>query len=929
MELEKAAPRALCSAWALASSVLVAGLGLPTEAAAQQRDGAVEEIVVTGSYIRRAREDAPSPIQNVDREQLVNTGLPGVGDVIKTLSSISGVENDSDQGQTVSGVGAANVNLRGLGLNTTLVLINGKRSTLAATSANDGSSFVDINQLPMIMIDNIEILKDGAAALYGSDAVAGVANFKTRNDFEGFEVVLSHQETSRSDDQSDTDIGVIWGFGNDRTHFVIGGNYFERDPLHTRDRDFAEYPLADFTPFFRPTDFPVLTGDGTVPLLIDSNCTAAGGFRDANFDGLCYGNFNPSRDIFAKERRKQLLATWTHDLDGRHSLYGEIGWSETGIVALGNSPSLPVTTFLPFTADNPGAQAEMAAQGIDPASIDQLLFWGIIRNNEENLASPYGRSEGSNLYDSRRFVIGAEGELTDSWRYDVSYNYSESRYTLNGRDTLTTRLRDALNGFGMCDRNAPGAAPGVGDCRWFNPFGNSILAEPGSPLYNSPELTQWMEDDVILDSESSLTVWDLVLTRDALFEMPAGAVGLAVGAQYRDAHVASKPDSRVQEGQFVFSSVNTPYRGTQDVWAAFAELAIPLTDDIEMQVAARYEDYGGQIGDTLDPKVAVRWAVTDQLALRASAGTSFRAPTILQTSSRSTGLEFISAGGAFGRIPTFGNPELTPEEAVNFNFGVIWEPTENLSLIVDYWYYDYDDIIVQENAQGIAADCIAAYTAIYPVGTVGGNSLDIPACAYRNVIVEPLSRGVQSVDRTYQNASSVKTDGIDLLANYVLPTRLGEFGAQLNWAYLNRYDLVPIERPFATEPQGTVDAVGRRNHDNFARSLPEHKGNLVLSWLSPGASHYGALTLRYVDEVEFDDPAAVAAGMGVIDDHLTLDLLYQYDFSLTGSQSMTFALGVVNLTNEDPPEAFLFNGYDSTLHDPRGRMVYGKISYSL
>src|SRR5690606_12982343 len=184
---------------------------------------------------------------------------------------------------------------------------------------------------------------------------------------------------------------------------------------------------------------------------------------------------------------------------------------------------------------------------------------------------------------------------------------------------------------------------------------------------------------VIVDAESSLAVWDLVLTRDALFQMPAGAVGLAVGAQYRDARVASKPDSRVQEGQFVFSSVNTPYSGSQDVWAAFAELAIPLTADIEMQLAARYEDYGGPIGDTLDPKVAVRWAVTDQLALRASAGTSFRAPTILQTSSRSTGLEFISAGGAFGRLPTFGNPELTPEEAVNFNFGVIWEPTDNLS----------------------------------------------------------------------------------------------------------------------------------------------------------------------------------------------------------------------------------------------------------
>lgn len=911
-----------------ATVLAVALSAAPVVAQQSEASGVVEEVVVTGSYLRRAPEDAPSPIQNIGREELTNSGLQGIGDIVKTLTSISGVENDSDQGQTVSGVGAANINLRGLGLNTTLVLINGKRSTLAATSSNDGSGFVDINQLPMIMIDNIELLKDGAAALYGSDAVAGVANFKTRSDFEGFEVVVSHQETTQSDDQSDTDVGVIWGFGNERTHFVIGGNYFERDPLFTRERDFAEFPLADFTPFFRPTDFPVVAGDGSVPFLLDTKCTEAGGFRDASFDGLCFGNFNPSRDVFSKERRKQLLATWRHDLNGGHSVYGEIGWSETGVVALGNSASLPVTLPMFFTADNPGAQAEMADQGIDPAAVDQLLFWGLIRNNEENLSSPFGRVESSYLYDSRRFVLGLEGQLAEGWRYDASYAFSKSGYELKSRDTVTTRLQDALNGFGMCDRNAPGAAPGEGDCRWFNPFGNSILAEPGTPLHNAPELTQWLDDDVIVDANSRLSVWDLVLTQDALFDLPAGPVGVAVGAQYREAKTASEPDSRVQEGQFVFSSVNLPFRGSQDVWAIFAEAAVPLADRLDMQIAARYEDYGGSIGDTFDPKLALRWAVTDTLALRASVGSSFRAPTLLQTNSVTTGLEFISAGGAFGRIPTFGNPDLKPEESVNFNIGVIWEPVANLSVILDYWYYDYDDIIVQENAQSFAADCIAAYTAIYPVGIVGGDSQDVPACAVRNIVVEPTSRGVQSVDRTFQNASSVETDGVDLAVSYELPTDVGLFGAQLNWAYLNSYDLQPIDRPFAVEPVQEIDAVGRRNHDNFARSLPEHKGNLTLSWRSPGAAHFGALTVRYVDEVVHDDPAAIAVGMGKIDDHLTLDLMYQYDFTLTGSDEVTLTLGAVNITDEDPPEAFLFNGYDSTLHDPRGRMLYGRLRYS-
>jgi hypothetical protein len=219
----------------------------------------------------------------------------------------------------------------------------------------------------------------------------------------------------------------------------------------------------------------------------------------------------------------------------------------------------------------------------------------------------------------------------------------------------------------------------------------------------------------------------------------------------------------------------------------------------------------------------------------------------------------------------------------------------------------------------MAADCLAVYT--------GGNSLDVPACAYRNIIVQPATGNVQSVDRTYQNASSVETDGFDLAVTYLLPTDIGEFGAQFNWAYMLNYDLEPIISPYSTTVTGKIDAVGRRNHDNFARSLPENKANLVLSWLSSGSQHYAAITTRYTDEVEHDDPAAIAAGMGMIDDHLTVDLLYQFEFSPRAEDSVTLSLGVVNVADEDPPEAFLFNGYDSTLHDPRGRLVYGKVRY--
>ena len=226
---------------------LVAGALLSAPAALGQEAqevGVIEEIVVTGSYIKRAPEDAPSPVRAIGREELEAKGTPQLGDMLMRLPSVIGSENVTAQEQSVGGAGAANINIRNLGLASTLVLLDGKRLNVGTSISNRGEQFVDINRIPFIMVETVEILKDGASAPYGSDAVAGVANFKTRSNFEGFEIQALYQDSFKGssydfdelglpevyrdaiepfnkDEASDTDIGAIWGFSNDTTSIVI------------------------------------------------------------------------------------------------------------------------------------------------------------------------------------------------------------------------------------------------------------------------------------------------------------------------------------------------------------------------------------------------------------------------------------------------------------------------------------------------------------------------------------------------------------------------------------------------------------------------------------------------------------------------------------------------------------------------------------
>jgi outer membrane receptor for ferrienterochelin and colicin len=222
---------------AIAALVVSAGITAPLQAAEERP---VEEMVVTGSFIRGTPEDAPSPVLVMSREELVGSGVSDIGEAVRNLSITSGSDTAPTDGTRFNGAtggGLANVNLRGLGPTSTLVLLDGKRLPYAGQKLADGDRFVDINSIPITMVERVEVLKDGGSALYGSDAIAGVVNFITRSEFEGFELRYNYQQTT-SGSQDDQTLGAIWGISTEdgRGHFVIGGEYFDRGQLESSER---------------------------------------------------------------------------------------------------------------------------------------------------------------------------------------------------------------------------------------------------------------------------------------------------------------------------------------------------------------------------------------------------------------------------------------------------------------------------------------------------------------------------------------------------------------------------------------------------------------------------------------------------------------------------------------------------------------------
>lgn len=942
-------------------------------ALAQEKSEVSEVVIVTGSYIRGTAEDAALPVDVITSEDLQKQGSPTTLELIKSLTVSNGVLGDTNQfdSRAQGNEGSGSVNLRGFGPNRTLVLLNGRRMVNSPFLL---AAAVDTNMIPTAAIGRVEVLKDGAAATYGSDAIAGVVNFITKQDLQGFDVALDYKGISDSD--GDYGGSVSYGWSGDRSHALLSAGYQHRSELLIRDRDGAarprtENPQGGWSAAGNPATFVPLVGGAPAGIARDPQCAALGG--DPGFSGtspVCYWQYTKFDALTEEEDRFQVYGEFDLDITDSTSLHLEALYADTSIPIYRTSPSYaalqspssiasggtsPVQGQYAVTLANP-AFADFVAKnpGVFPAGTTAAL---IVASRPFALGGnplfDYGSSEGPRSYEGMRFSAGLNGEFSDSVAWDVAVTYMQQDAHREGRDTVVNRYQLALRGLGGPDCNVAAATPGANGCFFINPFSTAIPGQAfGGPANGtfSPafanenrELNDWMFPVVSTDQTTTIAVVDAVLDGTTGISLPGGEIGWAFGGQYRKTtfeteysdlnNFAVTPCINSIATGIVGPSACTPAQlaaptgglmflgGSfnrdldQDVYAAFGELSIPITEDFQGQLAARYEDYGGDIGSTFDPKLSLRWQVFDALALRGSVGTTFRGPSLANIDDGSvTTLQNVK--GTFRAIRTFGNPALDPESAETFNVGMIVKAA-GLSASVDYWNFKFDNPIENEPLAGLV-------NSVFGAGTTC--SLDNPLVgrfafndANSNGVLdaaECVSSGIQRVDIQVVNGAEVKTDGLDLSIQYDFDNVLGGSASLgVNATYILNYD-VGAQLIDGVEVAPEDDVVGKLNYQTASYPLPQWKGNLFAEY-SHGA-HNLRYTLNYIDSYEDQRGAdifgptpnnpggtAILAGK-TIDNWMTHDLHYLVELPW----NMSLSASVENIADEAPPLARLDLSYD-------------------
>jgi len=835
------------------------------------QSGTIEEVVVTaktGSRIAR-QADSPSPLSSYDGEDLLDAGLKDIRDLVGVLSINAGSENNSDNLTQNFTVGTANINLRGLGVASTLVLLNGRRQVLSSVQTDDGSSFVDLAALvPLLAIERVEILKDGATAIYGSEAVAGVANFITRQGFEGIEVQAEYRSRVSDGSQDDLVLDAVIGGNAGMADFLLAGSYLDRSSLVLIEVDWLRPSTSGFG---NPASFNVPSLGRTVA---DPQCERYAGLLQelANGGTICRFDYGPQITAIPNEQRTQAWGRVDLELNETGILWAEFGYARND-VSRDVSPSFPVLNTPLVPANNPGN------------TFGEAVFF-------QGRPFGFGHPPEINYYqhDTARLALGVDGRLSELTDWNVSLVHAVNDSLLNPRDVIAANFQAALQGFGGsgCDTSPTAPAPAVageGGCLFFNPFSSNFAASPGDTLYNSPELREFIIGDYFGDGESTLTALEANVTGF----LPGYRAGFAFGAQYRDQSLTFAYDTVTRQDGFAFLIGNANFEAEDDVFAAYGEVWVPLLTRLEATGALRYENYGEGVGDTLDPKVTVLFRATDSFSVRGSFSTSFRAPSPFQTRGVQTNFTNIvdhDGPRTFAGRRTLGDPQLQPETSRAYNGGLSWR-SANWSINADLWRYSFEDVLRKENAQAI----------------VNANPFDSR--------VERTSAGTIAIVKVaFINADRIETTGLDLSARADFVTARGTLSAWAEATWLFAYDV--------TNAGVEIDGLGKLNRANvgapnqrlrFAGGLGWTRDRLRLNTM-----------FRHVGEYE-DDAGGSIDGFSTLDANATWSL----GTWLVQASETSFTVGAANVLDADPPHVNIAGSYDPRSADPRGRRVYVRV----
>lgn len=903
----------------LAISAALIGTSLATCVYAQEdtesADKKMEVIRVTGSHVsRNVQSNMSSPIQVVDSAEIMRSGFAGVDDLIvnntANTGSLGGVNDLAGGGSETRHTRSAN--LRGLGPSSTLVLLNGRRVASQEQDARRNSYTNLAALVPTIAIQRIETVLDGASAIYGSDAIAGAMNIITDDNYSGFSASAMHTAIENAPAKL---VQLKFGGGNDKFHGVFATSYEYKAALQNSDRRVTATDNTsgtsqpgNFVLTSRPTSAnggdviidngvngPInysqlydqiasSTGNARV-VLADPHCTAPGTggiYVGANpFPrGTCQFSYQQMNPISPESKTWLSFAKANYLLSDSTELFFEGRFYKQEGDRYGVA-SMPLST---------GSPVVPAANPYNPFGVDVQFNGRVLGVNADH------RLEESDT-DGTHLILGGRGDLGFSdWQYELSGAWSQEKASSRSPDTDLSMLQNALNGFGgpNCQITAfgtpsPAETAGQGNCVWFSPFGKDQLNHDERAYYN-------LLQDALSTNEVVYQTVEFVVN-GTWFDLPGGPIGVAIGGQSRKEIRRVTVDAATAAGRWGFLGRSTSGDGSRTIDSIFTEFLLPFTYDLEMQLAVRYEDYGPF--DTTDPKVGINWNATDDLTFRASASTAFRAPSLAHAvgSQRSSGVAQTidpldpNDNGTFRVVNTIANPNLAPEESTNVNLGMTWEATDNLTMSLDYWSFNFKNQVTAENANQVIQ-----------ANPTGPN------------VIRDADGQLLGVNVGYFNSGSTKTNGVDFRLDYQFEPFAGhKFNLSNSLTWINKYTVqTGVNQP-------SYNVVGRRNDNNPGFVAPEFRNTTQLSWRYD--AHSGNITMRYVDSVEDDIflPMDYEQPWGMISSSTVIDAQYSYNFGRDGQYQV--AVGAINLFDREPPAAY-FTKYLSSAADPLGRQAY-------
>jgi iron complex outermembrane receptor protein len=919
----------------------------PPAAPGEAAKGPGNDIVITGSRIRHNPLDLDAPRVFVDQSDIQKTGLNSINDVLQRLPSSGGglnskFNNSGNLGNPPSGAGvgagAAEIDLRYLGSNRTLVLVDSLRFVNGASASGVPGS-VDLNAIPESMIDRVEVLQDGASAIYGSDAIAGVVNIITKKHQDGF--IASAQLSGYRHDGFGQNYQLSWGNGDaSRLKVVVGGNYVKQNPVSSADRAISRFPnpygtSCDTTPpscsSFTPSGrFDVLGEDLTLINTPTSTPTLAN-FRDFVSTGPNNDRFNfaPFNYFEIPLTRYGAFANVGYEINDNINFTLKGLWNrrksknQAAPLPFGVGPDSGITPVLDATTvdvTNPFNPFGVTLDFTNMSAILRRFVEGGPRRFSQKVDTAYGVA----TLDGR-FQLFAH-----DWYWDVNgvYGRNKADQIMHG-NINSANLRQALGPLDECE-----GQPGMfgGTCVPFNLFGGA-----GSI---TPDMINFVTFDQ--HDSSRQNMWDFTgnVSGD-IAELPGGPLGFAAGVEYRRLSGRFDPDPIVAAG-FSSDIPAGPTRGHITAKEAYAEINAPLVKDVsflnllELNGAVRVSDYS-TTGSTTTFKGGVNWKPYSDLRLRGSYAEGFRAPTIGElfgTLSRfdqtiddpcSKGslaprnfandatvkanciLQGVPASGNYEQanpqigVLVSGNPDLKPETSKSWIFGGVWSPAFMPRFSFEANHYN---IRIKSAIQAIDASITLNNCVV---------NNDPAACA----LVKRSFSGsgqITSINGTLGNIAGINTKGWDVNLSYRTPrSQIGTFGFTWNNTFLKNYDLV-------ITGFGGSQTISREGTEQGSptQGFPKWKSIGIIDW---DLANFGAtLTGRYVSKLREGDGNVMKARMFT---DLQLRWTPAYLHNMFG-----IALGVNNIFNTHIPgcDTCDLNNFDPTMYDLPGRYYYGRLT---